>query len=121
VLVEDVDVLRQLPARPRPVRRLRDVKRGADQEGALLSDRDVGQALRGDQEDLLRGIGGDVGRQAAAAQHPPDHASMRLEHLFEAAVIAGEWRSAVHRGSRYRSVSEHRLVRPSGDAGLRAD
>ena len=73
-----------------PPRRLGDVQRRADQKGALLPDRDVGQALRGDQEHLLRRVRGDVGRQTPATKQPPDDALMLPEHPVEPTVIAGE-------------------------------
>ena len=89
-VLDDVQVLFQLPARPRPLRGLGHVKGRADQEGALLPHLDVRQALRGDQEHLLRGVGGDVRGQAAAAKHPPDHAPVGLEHLRQASVVGRE-------------------------------
>ena len=92
-----------------PPRRLGDVQRRADQKGALLPHRDVGQTLRGDQEHLLRRVRGDVGRQTPATKQPPDDAPMLPEHPVEPTVIAGERRRPVH-GGRYCSVSKHQCA-----------
>ena len=52
-----------------------------------LSGGDVGEALGGDEEGLLRDVGGGVGGEPAAAHRAPDHGVVGHEHSFQAGAL----------------------------------
>ena len=105
-----VHVLVQLQAHGLAPPRERHAQRGSDQERPLAVMVDVGQALGGDQEGLLRRIGRGVGIQAAPPQRPPDQGVVRVEHPLQAGAVGGRARRD-DRGGAGRDRLRRRLSR----------